>query len=239
MNKQIVGIITAVIMIFAAIPTGAVSMQDLYSSFSAEYPEFLEAMLSRGASEELIIDFFIALRVRLNNKNKTMPLTEENFEGIAVDAVIDVGSADKFSPLVDALYSAYPSAALKTFMTRKVADELRPIYNILWDMVFEYDMLSSDYYCTIKRVSSEDGSAAEFTVIKTRDNGKLETLIIAFYDRNNMIVGLTTEKMPLETNNTYTINAPVPDGAAKVSGFVWDGLADIQPLADAEAAILK
>lgn len=169
MKKKILAFMLALAMILCALPSYAYSVRDAYSDFVAQYPGFVDTILSQGedVSESLIINFLSAIQKRLYSQNKfEEPITEENFDEALINVVTALGLLDEYAPLQKAIYSAYPDASYNAYIHHQIDPELMPLYEAVKAMIFEHNMLedidsSGDTTTALTEISAVEAVSVE------------------------------------------------------------------------------
>lgn len=143
--KKLVALTTAVVMLFAMAPTANAgveySIEDAYEECASLYPEFVDAVLAKGASEANIISFLYDLQGYLLNVGEEV--TEENFEPYVIKAINDTITKRPHMKLRDALIAAYPGAVLDG-AEGVIAPEFEPLVETIKRIIFDNGLLDDD-----------------------------------------------------------------------------------------------
>lgn len=146
MKTKILALILALTMVLCALPAQAYTVRDGYLDFVAQYPEFVEKVLSKGqgrVSESMVIDFLAAIQRNLYDQNRYVaPVTEENFDDALINAVMSLSMLEAYAPLQAALLRAYPDAVSDALLHGRISPELMPLYEAVKAMVFDHNMLN-------------------------------------------------------------------------------------------------
>lgn len=134
--KKITGLIISVFMLFSAFNVMAINVNNAYSEFKTEHPDFIESLTDNGISEATIKSFIKDVDDYLTELGKTTTITEGNFEKYAMNAVIDVSSREKYYELQDTLLILYPDAIKLAITQGKVSAEFRPLVNTVKKIYF-------------------------------------------------------------------------------------------------------
>ena len=143
--KKLTALTIAVVMLFAMAPwvnAGVeYSVEDAYEECAALYPEFVDAVLAKGASEANIINFLYDLQEYLLNVGEE--ITEENFEPYVIEAINDTITKRPHIKLRDALVAAYPGAVLDG-AEGIIAPEFEPLVETIKTIIFDNGLLDGD-----------------------------------------------------------------------------------------------
>lgn len=143
MKKKILALTVALAMLICAMPTAfAYNVRDAYEDFAAQYPGFIDNIVSQGVSESTILSFLRALQNYLYRSNRIEEITESNFDEALIDGVKNVSNASEFAELQNAMYRAYHDAAYEAYIYGRIHEDFMPLYEAVKSMVFEHDMLA-------------------------------------------------------------------------------------------------
>ncbi len=140
--KKLTALTLSVVMLFAMAPMVNAgveySVEDAYAECAELYPEFVDAVVAKGASEANIIRFLYDLQDYLLNVGEE--ITEENFEPYALEAINDLFAKRVHVKLRDALIAAFPGAVLDG-AEGVIAPEFEPLIETIKRIIFDNGML--------------------------------------------------------------------------------------------------
>ncbi len=140
--KKLTALTLALVMLLAMAPSVNAgveySVEDAYEECAALYPEFVDAVLEKGATEANIIRFLYDLQDYLLNVGEE--ITEENFESYVLEAINDLMSKRAHIKLRDALVGAFPGAVLDG-AEGIIAPEFEPIVETIKRIIFDNGLL--------------------------------------------------------------------------------------------------
>lgn len=142
--KKLTALAVSIVMLFAMAPFAeakAYTVEDAYRDCASMYPEFVDAILSNGATEENIIRFLYGLQEYLLNQNTE--ITPSNIESYMLEGINDLFNKRMHIKLRNAVVAAYPGAVLDG-ADGIISPEFMPLVETVKNIIFENDMLDGD-----------------------------------------------------------------------------------------------
>ncbi len=137
--KKIVSLLVIIAMLSISFASYALDIQSAYSTFKAEHPQFVNSLINGGIPEATIIAFISDVNDYLTEMNSYTPVTKDNFETCAIEAISAVSSREAYYSLQDSLIILYPDAIRLALTENKVHDDLKPLVATIKKILFPDD----------------------------------------------------------------------------------------------------
>ena len=229
---------SAVVLAATSAHLMAADLTSSYEQIKGDYPEFVNRLISGGATETDIENFLIALDAKVKEEGQ---LNEANFNKVMLESVKELLTMRKHRPILQSLLNEF-SAELDYALNGKLHPGLVPLRNAVMKAVLDSEeddasnqqTLSSETALKSLQVSSGvltpsfNAERTSYTVTLPSDNTVIPAVTAeALHSKATVLItaatslpGMTTVKVTAENGlvtRTYTIQflADVSDNADK------------------------
>lgn len=224
--KKTVALLLSIVMVFASsaicLADDGFTVEDAYTECYDAYPEFFEnikAQDSRISDVQLIrfaeniYDYLLQIE----------DLDENTFDDYVVDAVTQAFSLTANMRVRNAITAAYPGAVVDA-MDGIVADEFKPMYNLVKSLIFKHGMLGDEENNTEPEPTTESTAATEPETEKSTENST-EASSDAATEPSSGAATEPSSEQATEAPTTPATDAPTEAPTAPTSSS--NGVADV------------